>query len=196
MDNETEITGETATVPTEITESIPDAPTQAKPKSKNGILIGIVAIAIVATLLISFMLMSGNGLEGKWLVEKVVTYNPDGSVNNTFDADAGGGYWEFISDGKVIIGNNSGSFEDVYGDTFNNITWKYTGGSEINITYTYSYTEPIIDPDTGEQLGWTDNVTTQSFSQVYEYEVCGDTLTLSYSPLLSDLTVKTYFKRA
>ena len=195
MDNETEITGETATTPTETPELVPDAPTQTKPKNKKGIMIGIVAIAIVAILLISFMLMAGTGVEGKWVLEETVSYEPDGSVNNSLAA-SDGVYWDFKSDGKVIMGNNDGSYEDAYGDAFNNITWEYTGDCEINITFIYTYTEPIIDPDTGEHLGWTDNVTIESFSQIYEYEVDGDTLTLSQPSPLNDLTFTMYFKRA
>ena len=112
MVNEREITGETISTPTQ---PAPDAPTQAKPKSKKGVIIGIVAVAIVAVLLIAFMPMPRNEVEGKWLVEKTVNYNPDGSVHNSLDTETNGAYWEFRSDGKLIMGNNSGSFEDLGG---------------------------------------------------------------------------------
>ena len=83
MDNETEITEETVTMPTEMPEPETQVEsTSAKPKSKKGLMIGIVAVAIVVILLISFMPMSETGVEGKWIVEEVVTYNPDGTVHS------------------------------------------------------------------------------------------------------------------
>ena len=169
MENNVDITEEVTPTDTHVS---------TKPKSKKGMIIGIIAIAIVAILLISFMPMSRDKVEGKWLVEKTVTYNPDGSVRNSLDALAGGGYWEFRSDGKLIMGNNSGSFEDL-GGTFNNFTWKYTGNNEIEITLTM-----IIANET------------ESMSIAHEYEVDGDILTLSSSAVDSDATITMFFNRA
>ena len=128
MDNETDIPEETVPKPTEISEPASDAPTQTKPKSKKGIMIGIAAIAIVAVLIISFMLMSGTGVKGKWMVEKIESFNPDGTVNQSYPSPSGD-WWEFNSDGTLIQGNESGVYD--FGLSTIDYTWEYVNESEI-----------------------------------------------------------------
>ena len=171
MNNETEITRET--IPT-------DAPEPATPKSKNGMIIGIVSVAIVVILIMAFILMSGPGVEGKWIIEKSETLNPDGSVNNTYIAPPESGEWmEIKSDGIISYGNNSGIHDYSMMLSF---TWEYINDNQIEITTHYdpSITIPdqVINPDTGE-ITWN-NKTLSEESQIYEYEIDGDTLTLGF----------------
>ncbi len=179
MNNETDIS----------TEPVPDAPAPTKPKSKNGIIIGIVSITIVVILIMAFILMSGPGVEGKWIVEKSEILNPDGSVNNTYTSDTGD-YYEIKSDGTITLGNST----DIY-DVGVDLTWEYIDDNQIEITYHYNpiltIPDPIVNPDTGE-ITWN-NKTLSEESQIYEYEIDGDTLTLGFLTPNNGVTLRTTF---
>ena len=191
MDNNTEIAEETVQAPTEpvpdapveqvAVPDAPDAPAPAKPKNNKGILIGIVAIAIVAILLIAFMLMAEPGVEGKWIPEKSEIMNPDGSVNSTHVVPADSEEWmEIRSDGTIIYGNSTETHD------YNvSITWEYTNDGQIEMTMYYN---PSVN-------GWN-NVTLTQESQIYEYEIDGDTLTLGFLTPNSGVTLRMTYTKA
>ncbi len=195
MDNDTVILEETAPARAEpVTAPETPAPAPAaKPKSKKGMMIAIAAVAVVAILLIAFILMADPGVEGKWIAEKTEIMNPDGSVNSTHVVPDGVEEWmEIKSDGTIIYGNSTETHD------YNiDITWEYADDGQIEMTMHYD--PAIIIPNQVTSSTGTvywNNETLEEESQIYEYEVEEDTLTLGFLTPSNGVTLRMTYTKA
>ncbi len=123
---------------------------------KKNIIIGIITVAIIIIVLISWMLMADHGIEDRWIIESWDMSNDDLNLYQNFSTD-GSTWWNFKSNGELIRSND---VSDIIESTY----WKYTGDNEITITKTMAY---MISNNSYNDV------------RVYEYSIENDTLTLT-----------------